>query len=467
MPVNPQARGDDAQVKPFTYDEEVMEQWKKYKDIVCVHNIISNNSGLLRPCNFKAAHARTHTKDDLEIVKGVADPVTYWKTVIADHMIAPWKNFERVMISLGDIVPGVAVTESSVYKSVRKQLDKIADAIKEKEPSDIAPALTNEWPSPEDIEAIRIYGDAKMGFGYLPVGIVNRLAKAKLTHLLYEPNTSEGTPDDFWAGVMQAQSDHGENILEDGNDDDDDTADQLLGQDVHDFTEELEWATDKYISDGVGAVDQKYREVIMTIRSEFSSKLNNIMAECTAAREEAFEAKEEAAKAKKEVDTLKDQLRNIAENQDAGGSGLDREEVQALIMDSFKAFLGSKELYDVVINHFTNHLASEEGTKILRDAATSEDVVKALKIPVLNMVKPDALAYVKNGIQDSLPSHKSHEPPAQKPQTPAPNASWMNFTPLQQKETQGSLPSAFGPKVRKLAEEGSQTQSEKDKRRKK
>ncbi|KAI2779024.1 hypothetical protein F4815DRAFT_500993 [Daldinia loculata] len=459
MSASSQTHGSDASGQPFTYDEELKKQWTQYQHIVHIHKTISDNSDRLRSCNFQAVHSRYHTDDNLELVRGVGDSETYWKNVVVEHPVASWKNFERVMISLGDIAPGIAVTESHLYKFVCKQLDNVIEEIKHKEPNDIAPALTNEWPSAEDIEALRIYGDDDMGFGYLPVKIVDKLAEAKLTHLLYEPNTPKGIPDDFWIGVMQVQGNPGEKLLEDDNDD---AVDQLLGRDIHEFTETSDWATNKSIADGVGAVDQKYREVIMGIRREFSSKMNDIMAEFTA-------VKYELAVSKNQVYALKGQLENVEKQipGDINSSGPTKEEVQDMIMDFFNAFVGSKELYDATAAHVVNYLASEQGKEILHDAATSEDIIKALKVPVLNMVKPEALTYVKSKLQDSsLIQTKPQSKLQLQPETPAPTASWMGLTPLQQ-NTQDSASSIFGPRGRKRDETSSQTEPEKDKRRKK
>lgn len=45
---------------------------------------------------------------------------------------------------------------------------------------------------------------------------------------------------------------------------------------------------------------------------------------------------------------------------DVSGSGPTEEEVQATIIASFKAFIGSKELYDAATKHVANYLASNK-----------------------------------------------------------------------------------------------------------
>ncbi|KAI1655129.1 hypothetical protein F4813DRAFT_392119 [Daldinia decipiens] len=172
---------------------------------------------------------------------------------------------------------------------------------------------------------------------------------------------------------------------------------------------------------------------------------------------------------------LKGQLQSVAKqisgDVNFGPTGRD---VQAMIVGSFKAFVGSKELYDATTKHITNYIASDQGKEILRDAATSEDVVKVLKVPVLNLVKPEAFEYVKGKLQDSPIQKKPQSKLQLQPETPTPTptSGWLGFTPLQQntqntQNTQDSASSFFGPRARKRDERGSQTQQEKDKRRRK
>ncbi|KAF3063588.1 hypothetical protein GL218_01142 [Daldinia childiae] len=169
----------------------------------------------------------------------------------------------------------------------------------------------------------------------------------------------------------------------------------------------------------------------MGLRSEFSSKINEITAEITAVKDELIS----------QVNDLKGQLQNATKKQrpgDVGGSGVTEERVKALIIDSLQQFMASKELCDTIAKYNVAFLASEKGKEVLRDAIKKSPQPKT-------QLKPQAKA----------------------PETPqSRNIGWTGFTPAQQ-SVQDSTPSIFGPTKRKRGEKSPQNQPEKDKRRKK
>ncbi|KAK6949716.1 hypothetical protein Daesc_008036 [Daldinia eschscholtzii] len=424
---------NEASDKPFTYDEEMMKEWKHVKHVAGMYSAIAKAKARLHPCNFETGHPRIHTDEDLKLVRDAKSAEDYWKGIIVEHPVAPWINFDDVAHYLGEITPGKAVTETNLYKTVRNALEEIIGQCEGKEPADVSSGLANSWPSSEMLEALRIYGDAKKGFGYLPGKIFRRLKQAKLTHLLYQHNTPDAIPDNFWIGVIQARNNSSDGS--DGEPEDGSSVEKLLNQEVHEFTDKLQSATDRTIQNDVSAVDQKYREVTLNLHSEFRSMLKDVEAKVAAVRDEATAAKEEAEAARSEVKTLSEECTSLktlvhslsSQTQSggvnlgrgvAGGSNLTMEEVYIQVKEAFEHYTSSKQLGDTVEKYIADYLASEKGKEILFDSATNDDVVKFLKGPMMAAIKPEVLSYVKSKINTSSSSSQKVSSPSVPKQSP-------------------------------------------------
>ncbi|OTA99050.1 hypothetical protein M426DRAFT_27845 [Hypoxylon sp. CI-4A] len=159
---------------PSTIDID-QEEWQR---LVAEGPTIGEIEDALRAADYSAEPQTTKNRNynsnrfggtDNDTIEGNETPQTYWAAVLAKHKPREGYNLQKVVNILLKIRPHQQPTKSNPYKKLKKRLLAIKRGI-------MTDILYNEkfsgrLPGRHEFEAVRIYGDAKDGFGTFPTKI--------------------------------------------------------------------------------------------------------------------------------------------------------------------------------------------------------------------------------------------------------------------------------------------------------
>lgn len=172
------------------------------------------NNEILRIKSYKAfaAHAERNGRmysenyftgaKDCDLISHATTPIEYWRAILAVHKPKQHLSLFKIAEHLATIRPHVQPSESRLYIDVKNSLKTINGHLVENEGS-LHEKTSFNLPTAEQLEALRIYGNAKDGFGTMPAGIAKMLEKAKLVWIVV-PTEHRKVPK-MWQDYMNRQ----------------------------------------------------------------------------------------------------------------------------------------------------------------------------------------------------------------------------------------------------------------------
>ncbi|KAI1872007.1 uncharacterized protein JN550_004210 [Neoarthrinium moseri] len=134
-----------------------------------------------------SSKVRGYYDEDGTIVGGATEPRTYWRKLISYFPPGRHTSLRAVLKHLAEIQPHQQPANSALYTSVKMKLETVLKDASFRGWKEDGPKIYN-WPTVEELEALRIYGDASRGFGVLPEKIFDLLRDTALVFLLIPPD---------------------------------------------------------------------------------------------------------------------------------------------------------------------------------------------------------------------------------------------------------------------------------------
>ncbi|KAI1758531.1 hypothetical protein GGR53DRAFT_529573 [Hypoxylon sp. FL1150] len=132
---------------------------------------------------------------DSELIENAKTSYDYWQAILSTHRIRTSFNLQEVIHHIASIRPHTPPSETKLYVDIMRKLKTVAD-YREKNDCKLKGMTTFDLPSDPQLEAVRIYGDGRKGFGCYPISIEYHLWMTGLVWLVRIPKTRKLPP--FW-----------------------------------------------------------------------------------------------------------------------------------------------------------------------------------------------------------------------------------------------------------------------------
>ncbi|KAI1204093.1 uncharacterized protein F4807DRAFT_375571 [Annulohypoxylon truncatum] len=142
--------------------------------------------------------------DEQDFLEDVQDPQKYYETLLSFTPIRPWFDAEKVVSILSRVAINQKTSNSYIHRLITKELTDVMEFGQRYEwnadnvPEDKRPRL----PDVNGLEALRILGDAKLGFGTMTRKVEKQLLACGLVWLLQPPQ--ERRKPTFWQKIFDS-----------------------------------------------------------------------------------------------------------------------------------------------------------------------------------------------------------------------------------------------------------------------